>query len=120
MFFDKADKESTSETKGKSDRQLLEFIYKKLVALEDRFDDFEEALGGEEGIAEKKELKAEIKQMNAFTQSLCMTLVDNSKAVNLAAATKPSATELYMQRKTAEAEAAKPNGAKPLAPKLPG
>lgn len=71
---------------------------------------------------EKQEIKADLKAAHAFIQQLCMQLVENSKAVNMAAASKPSAVETYLANKNAMATASPKDLNKSAngSPKLPG
>ena len=98
----------------KTDSQKLEECLKLLKQLADDIDDLREELKNDNWREEKKELKEEVKSHTAFIHNITMMLVDNKKTND----SKPSALELYQQRKAAEAtaEAAKPNGAR----KLPG
>lgn len=91
------------DTEPKSTNELIKSLLKRMTDMEDKLDDLIEALGGEEGLSEKKELKQELKQANNFVQTLCLTLVENSKAVNIAAASKPSTMETYLANKNAAA-----------------
>jgi hypothetical protein len=109
--------------KQKSDRELLTEIYKMCKSFEERLDDLEEALGGDANIKEKQSLKQDLDKRNDFLQNLCMKLVENQGATSVAAATKPSALELYNQRKIAETNnASVANNNKPTTngPRLPG
>lgn len=114
-------KVTSSKLKEKTDRELLELILSRCDELEGRLEDIEDALGGKEGMQEKKESKQELKEANSFIRTLCLTLVENSKAVNVAAASKPSAVEAYLANKNAAATASTKEIAKPNGPaKLPG
>lgn len=91
---------------------------------DDDFDDENIALKGRiaELSEEKRELKNELKEANKFIQSLCMQLIENSKAVNIAAASKPSAIEAYLANKNASATQSPKDLNKSAngSPKLPG
>jgi hypothetical protein len=112
---------SNGEKSPKSDRELLQEIYKMCKSFGERLDDLEEALGGDVNLKEKQSLKEDLNKRNDFLQNLCLKLVENQGATAVAAATKPSALELYQQRKAAEATVSNSNNKTPInGPRLPG
>ena len=95
--------------------QKIDKALKLLSSLEEQIEELKEQFADDNWREERKELKAEIKTHTMFMQQTMLLLVESKKAAD----SKPSVTELYMQRKAAEAEAEKnkPNGARP---RLPG
>ena len=85
-----------------SDRELLEKVLGKIEVIEDRHQKEVEAI------------KAEMTKRTDFLQELLLRLVEGKNSAAVAAASKPSAVELYQQKKIEEAKATSSNR-----PKLP-
>ena len=110
---------STKKLQYKTDRQILEAIWKKLLSMDERLSELEEVFCDENGNGkELNELKKETGEQSQFLRTMVMTLIENKKVTDA----KPTAAQQYLidkkEREEKEAAAAeakrKGNGGKHL------